>query len=379
MHRRIIKIALWTVLTAALSVSFELSAPPATSRVVAIGDIHGDFDAFVGILQRAGLVDSSGHWAAHNVTFVQLGDIVDRGPKSRQALDLLMELQKEAPRMNSHVVQLIGNHEALNIYGDLQYVNANDYASYADDKSERRRKEAYEAYSSLPDAGIRLSEDEWMKAHPPGFIEQREAMGPSGKYGKWLRSLPAIAKVNDSIFLHGGISTKLISWKIEKINEEIDGEIKSFDICRQYMDDQKITLPFYTLKEMTDAAAAAMMKKATDTDPNRKKMLQGFLGYGSWMSINTDGPLWFRGYAEWSDAEGAPQIQQLAEAFGVARFIVGHTPQPGEIKRRFDGRVYLIDTGMLDSTFFPGGRASALELLNGKITAIYPDGTKLLQ
>ena len=39
------------------------------------------------------------------------------------------------------------------------------------------------------------SEDEWMKAHPLGFIEQREAMGPDGKYGKWLRTLPAIAKV----------------------------------------------------------------------------------------------------------------------------------------------------------------------------------------
>src|SRR6266508_4386771 len=64
-----------------------------SSRVVAIGDIHGDFDAFVGILQRTGLVDPSNRWSGGNATLVQTGDFLDRGPKARAVMDLLMSLQ----------------------------------------------------------------------------------------------------------------------------------------------------------------------------------------------------------------------------------------------------------------------------------------------
>jgi hypothetical protein len=95
------------------------------------------------------------------------------------------------------------------------------------------------------------------------------------------------------------------------------------------------------------------------------------------MTVNTDGPLWFRGYAEWSDEQGAPQLAQLTKAFAVSRFVVGHTPQPGHITPRFNGQVYLIDTGML-SSYFPGGQASALEIQDQKVTAIYAKETKPL-
>ena len=37
------------------------AAPP--QRIVAVGDIHGDLDSFVGILQRAHLVDPSRRWS----------------------------------------------------------------------------------------------------------------------------------------------------------------------------------------------------------------------------------------------------------------------------------------------------------------------------
>ena len=53
--------------------------------------------------------------------------------------------------------------------------------------------------------------------------------------------------------------------------------------------------------------------------------------------------------------------------------MTGHTPsQAGRIVSRFNNRLILIDTGML-STYFKSGRASALELQNGRITAIYTD------
>ena len=38
---------------------------------------------------------------------------------------------------------------------------------------------------------------------------------------------------------------------------------------------------------------------------------------------------------------------------------------------RFDGRLHLIDTGMLGGRFYPEGRASALEIAGDRFTPIY--------
>ncbi len=365
------------ILIAAGALALAASAPGGPSRVVAVADIHGDYDALIGILARAELIDANQRWTGRDATLVQTGDILDRGPKTRAAMDLLMQLQKDAPRQNGRVVVLMGNHEAMNIYGDLRYVTAADYASYAGNKSENVRKAAYAAYAALPDATPRLSEDEWMKAHPLGFIEYREAFAPDGKYGKWLRSLPAVAKVNDSVFLHGGLKPDFASWKIEQINEAVAREIQAFDAYRKFMVAEKIVLPFYTLKEMTDAAKA-VLNDSKEKDPDRKKFLEAFLGYGSWMTINTDGPLWYRGYAEWSEEEGTSQIALLTRGLGAARLVAGHTPQPGEIRSRFNGQVLLIDTGML-AGYVAGGRPSALVIQDKNLTAVYPNESKPLK
>jgi hypothetical protein len=334
----------WLILLIALSIA----APAATERVVAIGDVHGDLDAFVGILQRARLIDPGKRWAGGRSTLVQTGDLLDRGPKSRDVMDLLMSLQKEAQRQGGRVVVLMGNHEAMNLFGDLRYVSNEDYASFADDRADARNRKND-------------------SSRPAGFAERCEALGPDGKYGKWLRSLPAIARIDDSIFLHGGIVPDLAMQTIEKLNEEIAAEIKAFDTYKQFMIEKKIAQPCSTLDELAAAAKGALEKaKGKDADT-----LKAFLSYGAWLSVNENGPLWFRGYAQWTDAEGATQIERILKAFGVARFVVGHTPQTGgQIVSRFNGKVYLIDTGML-STYFPGGRASALNIQDGKISFIY--------
>jgi len=331
-----------------LFIALSIAAPAATERVVAIADIHGDLDAFVGILQRAQLIDPGKHWAGGRAILVQTGDLLDRGPKARDVMDLLMSLQREAQRQGGRVVVLMGNHEAMNLFGDLRYVSNEDYASFADDRADARNRK------NDP-------------SRPAGFAERCEALSPEGKYGKWLRSLPAIARIDDSIFLHGGIVPDLSAHPIEKLNEEIAAEIKAFDTYKQFMIEKKIAQPCNTLDELMAAAKGALEKaKGKDADT-----LKALLSYGTWLSVNESGPLWFRGYAQWTDAEGATQIERLLKAFGVARFVVGHTPQTGgQIVSRFNGKVYLIDTGML-SSYFPGGRASALNIQDGKISFIY--------
>jgi hypothetical protein len=89
--------------------------------------------------------------------------------------------------------------------------------------------------------------------------------------------------------------------------------------------------------------------------------------------IEADGPLWYRGLATMPDDQ-QPAVDALLRRHGARRIVLGHTPQlPGRIRTRFGGLVALIDTGMLTS-FFKGGQPSALEIQDGKLTAIYLSG-----
>src|SRR5262245_42866913 len=79
-------------------------------RIVAIGDVHGAYDRFADLLKTAGLIDDRLHWVGGHAHLIQTGDVVDRGPDSLQALDLLRRLQGEAEKTGGAVHPLIGNH-----------------------------------------------------------------------------------------------------------------------------------------------------------------------------------------------------------------------------------------------------------------------------
>jgi hypothetical protein len=355
--------------------------------LVAIGDVHGDFDDFVGILQRIGLIDKQNHWTGGKTTFVQTGDLLDRGPKPREVMDLMMALEKEVGSAGGRVVSLLGNHEMMNIMGDLRYVTPVNYASFADSKSEERQKSAYQQYVKWRDSHgpllaelpqpMELTEAEWMARHPLGFVEHREAFSPQGSYGKWLREHAAVAKIGSVIFLHGGIHPNLAHLKLDTINAHIHDEIKAFDAAKQELQEQKVILPFFTLQEMTAVVQAEVLaERKSRVPPNeqRQARIAQFLGYGDWLSVRPDGPFWFRGYDQWTDEEGVAQMGKILQAYDAARVAVGHTVQKGgRIRSRFDSGVLLIDTGML-SSYYAGGRASALEICSdGKFTAKYMD------
>ena len=363
-----------------------------SDAVVAIGDVHGDFDDFVAILQRTGVIDKQNHWAGGKATFVQVGDLIDRGPKPREVMDLMMALEKEAPQAGGRVVPLLGNHEMMNLMGDLRYVTVENYASFADSNSPQRQKEAYQLYvkwrnnhpqllAELPQP-MEITEEEWMARHPVGFVEHAEAFGPKGMYGKWVREHAALAEIGQVIFLHGGIDPSLAHLKLDTINGHVRDEIKAFDEAKQYMVDKNIILPFFTLQETTAAVQAeitAERKSQVQADPQEQARLVQFLGYGDWLSVKVDGPLWFRGYDKWTDEEGTAQIGKVLEAYDATHVAVGHTVQRGgRIRPRFDNKVFLIDTGML-STYYPGGRPSALEICGDvKFTAEYLDQSVVL-
>jgi hypothetical protein len=365
--------------------------PP--ERLVTIGDVHGDFDDFCLILRRAGLVDDQNRWVGGTTTLVQTGDLIDRGPKGREAMDLVMALEPQAAKAGGRVVPLLGNHEVMNILGDLRYVTPQNYAAFADGESEKRRKAAYQEYAAwcvshakvlaaLNHTALPTTEEEWMAKHPLGFLEQREAFGPKGNYGKWLRQHAAVVKIGGTIFLHGGIHPNLASLQLEQMNSQIQGEIAEFDRTKHYLESHKVILPFFTIQEIVVAVQAELLvEKAAETPPDAEEQatLMRLLGLDDWLCMRDDGPLWFRGYDRWSEEEEAPSIAKILAAYDAAHIVVAHTVQKeAHIRSRFGGKVFLIDTGML-STYWPGGRASALEIRAGrKFTAVYLDGQDVL-
>jgi Calcineurin-like phosphoesterase len=379
------------ILIAVLMLACWAGTVPAAAKsqesLIAIGDVHGDFDDFVGILQHTGLIDKQNHWTGSKVTLVQEGDLLDRGPKPRDVMNLLMALEKEAPKDGGRVVSLLGNHEMMNMMGDLRYVTPENYASFADANSEERRRSAYRDYmkwrethsallTELPQP-LEITEAEWMARHPAGFVEQREAFSPKGTYGRWLRGHDALVEVNGMIFLHGGISPSVASMKLSAINSHIRDEISTFDSCKQYMVEERLILPFFNLQEIVSVAQAeisAEQKSRVPVNSELRARLSQFLQFPEWLSVRTDGPLWFRGYDQWSEEEGSAQVDKILRSFNVSHLVTGHTVQKGgRIRDRFGGKVFLIDTGML-SSYYSGGRASALEIQNsGKFTAEYID------
>lgn len=386
--------------------ALQASAESLSQRIVAIGDVHGDLDALLGILQKAEILDSNTRWAGGNATLVVTGDFLDRGPQFREVMDFLMELEKEAPRQQGQVVVLLGNHEAMNIMGDLRYVIRENYASFAEANSEAARHQAYQSYVKLLQRRARdfrqpapaltpEFERQWMETHPPGFIEQRKALSRKGRYGAWLREHQPVARIGDIIFLHGGIHPKSPygSWKVKDINTRIQDEIRWFDQDTEYMADRGIILPFFTLEEIISAAIVEMEFLQArvsgglgllDRDLQHARVLERFLNglqAGRWLSVHPEGPLWFRGFAQWPEDAGALHLAELLKTHQASHFVVGHTVQMndgvGAIQGRFGGKVFLIDTGML-SSYYPGGRASALEIQNGKFTAIYMNQRNVL-
>src|SRR6185369_5759096 len=202
--------------------------------VVAIGDVHGDYQRLVELLRTAALVNAKGAWTGGATHLVLDGDFVDRGDHSAQVLDLLMELEPQARKAGGWLHALIGNHEGMDLYGDLRYVTKEDFAGYQGPKSkELRDRQMREAWDDLKQQGASpVDETAWRKKfedeHPLGWFEHRQAFQPDGKYGKWLRRQNAIMKINDAVFVHGGISEKYAALTRREINTKVREELSEF-------------------------------------------------------------------------------------------------------------------------------------------------------
>lgn len=96
---------------------------PKQERIIAIGDLHGDINAIVKLLIKAGVIDNDYNWIGGTTKIVQVGDIMDRGREDIRTLLLLLSINKRAREKGGGIYFIVGNHEMLNLLGEYHYVN----------------------------------------------------------------------------------------------------------------------------------------------------------------------------------------------------------------------------------------------------------------
>jgi calcineurin-like phosphoesterase family protein len=367
---------------AALLIALTLAASAASEgRIVAIGDVHGDLADFDSILRQTGLTNDKGNWIGGGTVLVQTGDVVDRGPKSRESLDLLMSLERQARKQKGKVIALLGNHEVMAMVGDLRYVSPEDYRGFATERSEKIREEAYQEYldfaahyHSGSDAPPNdpTQREKWMQEHPLGFFERSDAFGPQGLYGRWIREHDAVVQIGDVLYLHGGLDPNAPFGSVLELNQEIHAELAAFDSLWQSLSKKKVIWRYMRIEEALRQADGVWkgLQAGGQAPAELKNELEKFLSFPNWLINSPEGPLWYRGLALEPEASLEPSFDAMLERLKAGYIVVGHTPQSDfEINHRFGDRVFLIDTGMLGPVF--GGRASALEFRDGRFTAHY--------
>ncbi len=277
------------------------------ARVVVFGDLHGDYDKFHDMMARAGLIDARNNWSGGTTHLVQVGDVPDRAPDTRKIMDLLIKLEPQARRAGGYLHALIGNHEAMNMEGDLRYTTPGEFAAFVTPNSAAVRDryyamvvaalKAHPPAEGLPkfDAAFRAKFD---AECPLGWVEHQIAWSPQGPYGRWVLTHPAIIRIDDALYLHGGLGPEFVPFDYDVMNK---------------------------------AVIAAL---------NHQPEVQGGPHDILW---NEQGPLWYRGLAQHDEATEAAKVAAILARYHVSHIVIGHTKQYTAVNARFDGRVLLTD------------------------------------
>jgi hypothetical protein len=264
---------------------------PAYEKVYAIGDIHGDYNAFVLCLKKAELIDDNYHWCGKDAHVVQVGDVLDRKIRDTEYTDedsefkliaLILKLQLESYTAGGGFHPIIGNHEIMNILGVFDYVSPMGFKHFKH-SNQNKNMEARKKYFNI-----------------------------GGDFCKYIAcGWNPIIKIGDYIFCHGGISLNIANkYSIENIN--------------------------------------FIMR---DTLYGNKNNLEK--NYFNELFLNNDSILWNRNFSVnlYPNKEYYEYniLKQILKKYNANYLVLGHTPQDDGIKKRFNGIVFCIDTGMSEA------------------------------
>ncbi len=348
--------------TTQASSSYDVQAP---GRVVAFGDVHGAFEDWRALLAELGIIDGKDNWSGGNTHLVSLGDLIDRGPGSRAVVELLMKLDEQAEAAGGAVHLVLGNHEVMVMSGDLRYVSAAEYAAFAADESEVERDAMFAAFLRFnpinPQSNEAAAREKFDNRYPPGFVGLRKAFSLQGNIGRWLIQQPLVLKVNDKVYMHGGIASSVSEERIEAINNKAKTELTSFLTATDSLRAAGV-MPWYVdyndrfsfLNARAEEFAAANPKTVAEWFEPLKKSFEA----QEYFVFSPESPNWYRGTAVCHPFAESFNTERFLKRAGAKQLVMGHTPTRGEVMVRMDGLAIRLDTGMLKS--FYKGRAAAL-------------------
>lgn len=285
---------------ASVTLSDRISRP-AAPRVVAIGDLHGDMNAVRRALRLAGAIDASNKWIGGSLIVVQTGDQIDRGDDDRAILDAFDKWNEEAKAAGGELLSLLGNHEIMNVMLDFRYVTPGAYTTFADVKAD--------SPFGMDAAG----------QFPEKSRGRVLAFAPGGVYAKRLAQRPVIARVGESVFVHGGLLDKHITYGLDLANDEV------------------------------------------------RAFLNGKSGRPPAIVTGEDGLVWLRTYSQDPTPSECAALKKALGRIGAKRLVVGHTVQDKKITQACDGAVHRIDVGM---SSYHHGPISVLEIKGDTVTPL---------
>ena len=158
------------------------------SKMFIVSDIEGNFRAFRKLLQVHQVIDSAFQWTFGNGHLVLTGDFVDRGSQQTEVMWLIYSLEEQAKKAGGHVHYILGNHEIMNLNGDLRYLH----------------KKYLESASMLN-------------------LSYSVLIGEHSELGRWLRTKNVVERIGHILFCHGGISQSVnrMDFDISKINKTV--------------------------------------------------------------------------------------------------------------------------------------------------------------
>jgi len=183
-------------------------------RIVAIGDIHGDYEKLRSILRHAKLIDKNDNWIGTDSILVQTGDLADIASDFKKVIDLFIKIRNQAKEKGGIVYMMLGNHELNNLQGSYMSTTKNDFDSFG------------------------------------GYMAREKALSMEGEYGELFRKEMNITmNIDGNLFLHGGLPYEFAKMGIDEINNhahEIFSTAPSFDELLDDYYNQNKTHPLYT-------------------------------------------------------------------------------------------------------------------------------------
>ena len=329
-------------------------------RVVAIADVHGAYDAMVETLRNVEILDDELSWAGGTSHLVIVGDILDRGPRSRDAMDLLMRLEGEAQAAGGYVHVLIGNHESMNLIGDLRYVSKEEYAAFADEETPEMRERWLAAWAERNNGDVEALRPRFDSTFPAGYFALRSALSSEGEYGKWLLGKNVVAVINGTAFAHGGLPPEIADIGLAGINAGLKQEMASYVRAVDTLMEAEVLLPtdnYYDHESIVNnyVPPLSTSQEVISAVATVQKLVDASL-------FTPEGPLWYRGNVACSAIIEEHRLDAALQAIGAHRVVVGHTPTPNrKVLERFNGRIVEVDTGMLNFYYKGSGNALVME------------------